>query len=219
MANRNIVDDLAALAATPAVDDYVVVIDKSTGEVKSVTTANLVKVSKSAFAMTLLDDANAAALLTTIGLDTDLLTLALPASTTISAFIKTLLDDADAATARTTLGFFPSGTIMLFGQASAPTGWTKKTDWQDNAMFCYASGTPGSGGAVNPQSTHTHTGPSHTHNTPILAHTRPAGTHLGGASFAETNDHPATATSADGTGATGANTAPHYQEVIAATKD
>ena len=59
----------------------------------------------------------------------------------------------------------PSGTIMLFGQNSAPTGWTRKADWQDNAMLCYAaSGNIGNGGAVNPQSTHTHTGPDHTHD-------------------------------------------------------
>jgi hypothetical protein len=46
-----------------------------------------------AFGRSLVDDANAAAALTTLG---------------VSAFIQTLLDDADAATARTTLGF--SGT-------------------------------------------------------------------------------------------------------------
>lgn len=46
MANRNIVDDLTALGAIPADDDYVVIIDKSTGQVKSVTTANLVKTAK-----------------------------------------------------------------------------------------------------------------------------------------------------------------------------
>jgi len=46
MANRNIVDDLTALGAIAAVDDYIVLIDKSTGQVKSITTANLVKVSR-----------------------------------------------------------------------------------------------------------------------------------------------------------------------------
>lgn len=60
---------------------------------------------------------------------------------------------------------FPSGTIMLFGQTSPPAGWTRKADWQDNAMLCYAAaGAIGSGGAVDPQAAHTHTGPSHTHS-------------------------------------------------------
>lgn len=46
MGDRNIVDDLTALGATPATDDYVVLIDKSTGAVKTVTTANLIDVAK-----------------------------------------------------------------------------------------------------------------------------------------------------------------------------
>jgi hypothetical protein len=66
--------------------------------------ADLSLYAVSPFAETLLDDADAAAVLATLGLDADLATLSLPASTTISAFIKTLLDDADAATARATLG-------------------------------------------------------------------------------------------------------------------
>lgn len=52
----------------------------------------------------LIDDANAAAQIATLGLDADLATFSLPASTTISAFGKTLVDDADAATALATLG-------------------------------------------------------------------------------------------------------------------
>jgi hypothetical protein len=56
----------------------------------------------------LLDDANAAAQIATLGLDADIATLALPASTTISAFGKTLVDDADAATALGTLGLTAS---------------------------------------------------------------------------------------------------------------
>jgi hypothetical protein len=51
-----------------------------------------------------------AQVLTTGNTDADILTLSLPASTTISAFGATLVDDADAAAARTTLGVDASGT-------------------------------------------------------------------------------------------------------------
>lgn len=75
---------------------------------------------------------------------------------------------------------FEPGTIMLFGNSSAPVGWTRKSDWQDNAMLCYsASVSPVGGGAINPQSTHTHTGPSHTHTGPSHVHTMGTHTHTG----------------------------------------
>jgi hypothetical protein len=61
-----------------------------------------------AFGRSLLDDANAAAGIATLGLDADLATFSLPASTTISAFGKTLVDDADAAAVLTTLGITPT---------------------------------------------------------------------------------------------------------------
>lgn len=56
----------------------------------------------------LLDDANAAAQIATLGLDADIATFALPAGTTISAFGASLIDDAASSNARTTLGL---GTI------------------------------------------------------------------------------------------------------------
>jgi len=56
------------------------------------------------------------------------------------------------------------GTVMIFGQNSAPVGWTRKSNWTDNAMLCYAaSGNIASGGSANPQSSHLHTGPLHSH--------------------------------------------------------
>lgn len=71
---------------------------------------------------------------------------------------------------------FASGTVMLFGGATAPTGWTRYSVWADNAMLCVAqTGTPASGGTVNPQSAHTHTGGAHTHN--ITAHNHVIGPH------------------------------------------
>jgi hypothetical protein len=149
---------------------------------------------------------------------------------------------------------FEAATVCIFGQNAAPTGWTRKTDWQNNAMLCYSSsGNIGNGGSANPQSGHTHTGPSHTHGAGTLkfpVFTTNADGDLyaisaGGVSaivydqihnyVAAGSDHSgfnavsinstnytgvgSGSTSAGGTGATGANTAPYYQEVIAATKD
>lgn len=42
---------------------------------------------------------------------------------------------------------FPSGTLMLFQQTSAPTGWTKQTTHNDKALRV-VSGTASSGGAT-----------------------------------------------------------------------
>jgi len=75
---------------------------------------------------------------------------------------------------------FAPGTVMLFGNSTAPVGWTRKTDWQESAMFCYrATGTPNNGGGVNPQSTHNHTGPSHTHTMQSHIHSMQSHTHSG----------------------------------------
>lgn len=52
----------------------------------------------------LLDDANAAAQIATLGLDADIATLSLPASTTISVFGASIVDDANAAAVLATLG-------------------------------------------------------------------------------------------------------------------
>ena len=43
------------------------------------------------------------------------------------------------------LGGFPTGTVMLFVQTSAPTGWTKSTT-HDNKALRIVSGTAGTGG-------------------------------------------------------------------------
>ena len=66
---------------------------------------------------------------------------------------------------------FPAGTVMIFGQNSAPTGWTRKTDWQDNAALCFsASGDPGSGGSMEISSGHNHSFDTsdHTHGAGTL---------------------------------------------------
>ena len=131
----------------------------------------------------------------------------------------------------------PSGTIMLFGQNSAPTGWTRKADWQDNAMLCYASaGAIGSGGTVNPQSVHTHGNTFSVDNYTLLIADMPAHTHPetilhgneaadGAAEMANSDTGTTGSTGGSGghahglSGSVSNNTAPHYQEVIAATKD
>jgi len=45
-------------------------------------------------------------------------------------------------------GAFPSGTVMLFVQTAAPTGWTKNTTTNDNSALRVVTGTAGSGGSV-----------------------------------------------------------------------
>lgn len=140
---------------------------------------------------------------------------------------------ADDLSVPANANFIPATTVMLFGQNTAPTGWTKKTDWQNNAMLCYSTGNIGKGGGVNPQLTHGHTGPSHAHTLPLgvrtgatsilgYKNTQTSGTFTstheiaGGGTAVSQNRF---ISDAAGTGATGGNTTPHFQEVIAATKD
>ena len=78
---------------------------------------------------------------------------------------------------------FPSGTKVVFAQASAPTGWTQDTTNNDKALRVVSGsggGTGGTHGLSSPPSTsHSHTGPSHTHSTPSHSHshTLSAGAH------------------------------------------
>jgi len=117
---------------------------------------------------------------------------------------------------------FPAATVMLFGQNAAPTGWTRKTDWQDTAMICYAaSGDCGAGGAVNPQSTHTHTYGTIAHVHTVARASGGSGAHVG-VSWVDNGDSSDTfntGSTGSATSPTSASTAPYYQEVIAATKD
>ena len=95
-----------------------------------------------------------------------------------TAFGRSLVAAADAAAARAIATPFPSGTVVVFGQTSAPTGWTKGATHNDKALRV-VTGTVGSGGATAfttvfgagkatgstaaDLAAHTHTGPSHTH--------------------------------------------------------
>jgi hypothetical protein len=57
-------------------------------------------------------------------------------------------DGSEQATAATAAASaFPTGTVMLFAQTTAPTGWTKSTAHNDKALRI-VSGTAGSGGTV-----------------------------------------------------------------------
>ena len=86
-----------------------------------------------------------------------------------------------------TVDAFPSGTVLVFAQTAAPTGWTKSTT-HDNKALRVVSGSASSGGSVAfttafasqavagtvgdttlnssqiPSHTHTVTDPGHTHN-------------------------------------------------------
>jgi len=46
-------------------------------------------------------------------------------------------------------GGFASGTVMLFGQTAAPTGWTKDTANYNNSSLRVVTGTAGNGGSVD----------------------------------------------------------------------
>jgi hypothetical protein len=92
--------DFTPLVEGPAsaVDAHLAVFDSTTGK--------LIKDGGACTAagLALLDDANATAQIATLGLDADIATLSLPASTTITAAGAALIDDAAATNQRDTLG-------------------------------------------------------------------------------------------------------------------
>jgi hypothetical protein len=104
---------------------------------------------------------------------------------------------------------FPSGTVMLFVQTSAPTGWTKSTAHNNKALrivsgtassggsvdFTTAFGTPAVSGSVGATTLNTTQIPSHSHTVPSLA----SGL---GCSFSNAAGSPGNGATA-GTGATG----------------
>jgi len=123
---------------------------------------------------------------------------------------------------------FPAGTVMLFAQASAPTGWTGSTAGWGHMLRIVDSGSGGgTGGSMNPVSgltvTQSHTLttaeiPAHTHTVNACADVAELkdGTLLG-------NVANVSAESTGSTGGGGGHThsiswAPLYLDVIAATK-
>ena len=81
---------------------------------------------------------------------------------------------------------FPSGTVMLFVQSSAPTGWTKQTGFNNRALRLVSSGALGGGGggsttfssAFN-SSVSTSSGSVHSHT--LTTSQIPSHNHTGGA--------------------------------------
>jgi hypothetical protein len=67
---------------------------------------------------------------------------------------------------------FPAGTVMVFYQAAAPTGWTKVTTQNDKVLRVVSGAGGASGGtlAVSTGMTHSHTVNSHSHDSGSLSH-------------------------------------------------
>lgn len=59
------------------------------------------------------------------------------------------LPESSGTLATTTTAGFAAGTIMLFAQTAAPTGWTKNTSTGDNSGLRVVTGAVGSGGTVD----------------------------------------------------------------------
>lgn len=75
----------------------------------------------------------------------------------------------------------PQGTVMVFFQAAAPTGWTQVTAHSDRALRVVSGAGGGVGGthdlSAPPSTAHVHTGPAHTHDMGNHTHTGPSHTH------------------------------------------
>lgn len=110
-------------APAAAADGYAIVWDDG-GEAFILASAlDTTEVTVSAFGQTLIDDANAAAALTTLG---------------VSAFVQTLLDDADAGTFQTTLGI-SAFVKTLLNDASASAFFATLGVLSGNATIDFAS--------------------------------------------------------------------------------
>ena len=84
--------------------------------------------------------------------------------------------------------YIPNGSVMVFFQASAPTGWTKVTTQNDKTLRVVSGSGGGTGGdwamsageTTSEVGAHTHTSAAHTHTGASHTHTSAAHTHAGG---------------------------------------
>jgi hypothetical protein len=128
-------------------------------------------------------------------------------------------------------GGFATGTVMLFAQTAAPTGWTKNVSTGNNSALRVVTGTASTGGSVDfttafasglsagATTLSTSQIPSHTHSIPSASN--------GGANAQSGGDYPvyflSGNTGAQGGGGSHTHTIPSldvkYVDVIRATKD
>jgi hypothetical protein len=59
-----------------------------------------------------------------------------------------LTSNGTAWTSQASGGGFPTGTVLIFAQTTAPTGWTKNTSTGDNSALRVVTGTASTGGSV-----------------------------------------------------------------------
>lgn len=148
----------------------------------------------------------------------------------------TLPDNTGTIALTSDVSSFPSGTVMLFGQTSAPTGWTKDTTNFNNSALRVVTGSAATGGTVDFTTAFASQTPSGTVGSTTLTTTQiPSHTHTIGLSA---GCGPTSVGSGNGvalninTGATGGggshnhtftgtaiNLAVKYVDVIRATKD
>lgn len=148
----------------------------------------------------------------------------------------TLPDNTGTIALTSDVSSFPAGTVLIFGQTSAPTGWTKDTTNFNNSALRVVTGSASSGGSVDFTTAFASQTPSGTVGSTTLTtsqipshtHTFTGGSGGGGTTLASQESGGGTiSTGATGGGGshnhtftgTAINLAVKYVDVIRATKD